>query len=232
MKGSAPSPAGRDRKAQIGPLAFPVSGLYAITGERHTGPHELAAAVRAAIRGGARVIQYRAKTHRDRIAEARLLCDECHAAGVPLIINDDVELALVTGADGIHLGRDDCALDEARRRLGSAAIIGVSCYDSVERAQQAADLGADYVAFGRFFPSKTKPMAPCAKLQTLTEAKRRLHIPIVAIGGITPENGGALIAAGADALAVIEGVFGRSDPEAAARAFHRLFPGCVTIVDK
>ena len=223
MKGSASSLALQERKARI--LRFPLSGLYAITGERHAGPADLALAVRAAIRGGARVIQYRAKTDRERIAEARLLLEECHAAEVPLIINDDAGLAQAVGADGVHLGRDDCALDEARRCLGPAAIIGVSCYDSVERALEAVELGADYVAFGRFFPSKTKPMASCARLQTLTNAKSRLHIPIVAIGGITPQNGGSLIAAGADVLAVIDGIFGQSDPEAAARGFQMLFSG-------
>jgi thiamine-phosphate pyrophosphorylase len=180
--------------------------------------------VRAAIRGGARVIQYRAKTARDRLTEVHLLQDECHAGRVPLIINDDLDLALAIGADGIHLGRDDCAVDEARERLGAAAIIGVSCYDSVERAVEAEGLGANYVAFGRFFRSKTKPGAPCAALETLSEARTRLHVPIVAIGGITPQNGRTLIAAGADLLAVIDGVFGQRDPEAAARELQMLFP--------
>jgi thiamine-phosphate pyrophosphorylase len=206
------------------PIPFPNSGLYAITGENHTTAAALALAVRAAIRGGARVIQYRAKTARDRLTEVRLLQDECHAGRVPLIINDDLDLALAIGADGIHLGRDDCAVDEARERLGAAAIIGVSCYDSVERAVEAEGLGANYVAFGRFFRSKTKPGAPCAALETLSEARTRLHVPIVAIGGITPQNGRTLIAAGADLLAVIDGVFGQRDPEAAARELQMLFP--------
>lgn len=204
-------------------LPFPTSGLYAITGERHTGPAELALAVRAAIQGGARVIQYRAKTASDPLAEGRLLLNECHALQVPLIINDDVELALAIGADGVHLGRDDCALGEARKRLGTTAIIGVSCYDSLERALEAERQGATYVAFGRFFPSKTKPHAPLARLQTLTKARTRLRVPVVAIGGITPENGGTLIAAGANLLAVIDGVFGSNDPEQAARAFQPVF---------
>jgi thiamine-phosphate pyrophosphorylase len=206
-------------------LPFPSSGLYAITGESRSNPDELALAVRAAIRGGARAIQYRAKAVRDRLGEARLLRHECHAAQVPLIINDDLDLALAIGADGVHLGKDDCAFDEARKRLGDAAIIGVSCYDSLERGIEAEKQGANYVAFGRFFPSRTKPNAPCARLETLTEAKRRLHVPIVAIGGVTPQNGRSLITAGADLLAVIDGVFGQRDPEAAARDLQRLFPG-------
>lgn len=203
-------------------LPFPPSGLYAITGKGHTRPAELAHAVRAAIRGGARVIQYRSKAAENRQAEARLLLVECHALQVPLIINDDVDLARAIGADGVHLGRDDCTPGEARTRLGNAAIIGVSCYDSLEHAIAAEQQGANYVAFGRFFPSKTKPNAPVARLQTLTKAKESLHVPIVAIGGITPQNGASLIVAGADLLAVIDGVFG-SDPEQAARELQNLF---------
>ncbi len=179
--------------------------------------------VAAALRGGARVIQYRAKTSQHSLEEVRLVLAECRAAGVPLIVNDNVELALASGADGVHLGKDDGSPAKARERLGAAAIIGVSCYDSVERAVEAERNGASYVAFGRFFPSKSKPDAPCARLETLAEAKRRVSVPIVAIGGITPENGRQLIEAGADCLAAIEGVFGAHDPELAARAFESLF---------
>lgn len=181
-------------------------------------------AVAAAIRGGAAVIQYRFK---DAAADPKPLAEKllavCRAAGVPLIINDSVELAALIGADGVHLGRDDAGIALARRRLGTDAIVGVSCYDSVERAVEAEAAGADYAAFGRFFPSHTKPLAPLARLGTLAEAKRRLAIPLVAIGGITPANGGALLAAGADFLAVVEGVFGGADPEASAREFAPLF---------
>jgi thiamine-phosphate pyrophosphorylase len=194
-------------------MIFPLSGLFAITAEHHSSPEELAKAV----------IQYRAKSSTDRIAEARLLLAECRAARVPLIINDDVELALAVGADGVHLGRDDETIVDARARLGKEAIIGVSCYDSVERALEAERQGASYVAFGRFFPSKSKPQAPCARQETLAEAKRKLTIPIVAIGGITPENGRALMETGADLLAVIDGVFGVCDPERAAAEFLPLF---------
>jgi len=204
-------------------LPFPGRGLYAVTVDIHDDPAKLAASVRAAIRGGAAVIQYRCKSEEARRATAHLLLTECRRADVPLIINDDVELAADIGADGVHLGRDDASATDARARLKPSAIIGVSCYDSVERAERAQQQGASYVAFGRFFPSRSKPNAPCARLETLVEARRRLRIPIVAIGGITPENGGQLIAAGADLLAVIDGVFGNSDPEAAARRFRPLF---------
>ena len=184
----------------------------------------LIAEVAAAIRGGAAVVQYRAKQPQDPVGEAAALLALCRAAGIPLIINDDVELALAIGADGVHLGREDGAVSAARARLGPCAILGVSCYDSVERAAEAVAEGADYVAFGRFFPSLTKPGAPCAHLETLTLARRRLTVPVVAIGGITLENARPLLAAGADLLAVVDGVFGGGDPEAAARSFRKLWP--------
>ena len=204
-------------------LPFPTAGHYAITAESHANPERLAQAVQAAVRGGAKVIQYRAKSRQDRLAEARLLLAVCQSFQVPLIINDDVELAFAIGADGVHLGKDDGSIAQARHRLGKQAIIGVSCYNAVERASEAQALGASYVAFGRFFPSSSKPNAPCAQLETLAAAKQCLHLPIVAIGGITPANGLTLIKAGADVLAVIDSVFGADDPEQAALAFRPLW---------
>ncbi len=204
-------------------ITLPHSGLYAITAENPSSPQELAQAVAAALRGGAKMIQYRAKSSPDRQREARLVLAECRAFQVPLIINDDVELALGIGAEGVHLGKDDDSIQAARERLDAEAIIGVSCYDSVEWAEEAQALGANYAAFGRFFPSASKPHAPCARLETLTEAKRKLSIPIVAIGGITPDNGKTLLVAGANMLAVIDAVFGADDPERAALAFQPLF---------
>lgn len=202
---------------------FPVRGLYAITREGYASPAALTEAVAAAIHGGAVAIQYRAKSAADGVAEAAALLTACRAGGVPLIVNDDVALARRIGADGVHLGREDPNLAEARAVLGPGAIIGVSCYDSVAQAVLAEAAGANYVAFGRFFPSATKPGAPRARLETLAEARHRLKVPIAAIGGITPDNGGALLEAGAGLLAVIEGVFGGDDPEAAARRFGPLF---------
>jgi thiamine-phosphate pyrophosphorylase len=205
-----------------------LSGLYAITAEHHSSPEQLALAVQAALRGGAKLIQYRAKSASDWLAEARLVLAECRAFSVPLIINDDVELALAIKAEGVHLGKDDGSILAARERLGKEAIIGLSCYDSVARALEAEREGASYAAFGRFFPSASKPLAPCARLETLVEAKRRLNIPLVAIGGITPENGKALLDAGADWLAVIDAVFGNDDPERAALGFQPLFLDKIT----
>lgn len=202
-----------------------LTGLYAITDSQLTPGAALAPAVEAALRGGARVIQYRDKgsdTAR-RQQEADALNALCHAHGALLIVNDDVELAAAAGAAGVHLGRDDPQLNAARKRLGSGAIIGVSCYNQLPRAQAAAEQGADYVAFGRFFPSLTKPDAVAATPELLREARRALDLPLVAIGGITPENGGLLLEAGADMLAVIHGVFGQADIEAAARRFAELF---------
>jgi thiamine-phosphate pyrophosphorylase len=201
----------------------PTRGLYAITAEHHTSPERLAQAVQAVLSGGAKLIQYRAKASPNRLTEAQLVLAECRAFSVPLIINDDVELALTIKANGVHLGKDDGSISDARSRLGPQAIIGVSCYDSVERALEAERHGANYVAFGRFFPSATKPNAPCAHLETLIQAKRQLSIPLVAIGGITPENGQELVHKGADMLAVIDAVFGAENPEQAAAAFRPLF---------
>ncbi len=204
-------------------VSFPTTGLYAITAESHANPQQLAQTVQAALRGGAKVVQYRAKSSQDRLAEARLLLAVCRSFRVPLIINDDVELAFAIGADGVHLGKDDGSIAQARHRQGKQAIIGVSCYNSLERAIEAEALGANYVAFGRFFPSSSKPNAPLAQLETLAAAKQCLHLPIVAIGGITPANGMPLLEAGADVLAVIDGVFGADDAEQAALAFKPLW---------
>jgi len=181
--------------------------------------------VEQAIAGGARLIQYRNKggAPAERLRTARSLLAVCRAAAVPLIVNDDLDLAARIGADGIHLGRDDPDPREARSRLGPEAIIGVSCYDRLQRALQAQAIGADYVAFGRFFPSATKPLAVQATPELLRQARRYLAIPLVAIGGITPENGALTIAAGADMLAAVDAVFGQSDIRAAAAAFDALF---------
>jgi len=202
-------------------------GLYAITDPGLIPPREWVVRAEAAIAGGATLLQYRDKSSAEpqRLSRAQALTSLCHARRIPLIINDDIALAAAVGADGVHLGRDDARLDEARQRLGPHAIIGVSCYNALPRAVAAAEAGADYVAFGRLFPSPTKPRAPQADVETLHNAKRRLNIPVAAIGGITADNGAALIAAGADLLAVIHGVFGQSDVEAAARSIAELFVG-------
>ncbi len=200
-------------------------GLYAITPTEVPDGQRLSDMAEAAVRGGARVLQYRDKSQdrEKRFKEARKLRDICRAANVPLIINDDIALAAACDADGVHLGRDDAALAEARERLGPKALIGVSCYNRLELAEQAQTLGADYIAFGRFFPSSSKPEAVQAQPQLLTRARAELTVPIVAIGGISPQNGGPLIRAGAHMLAVIDALFGAADIEDAAKAFATLF---------
>ena len=198
-------------------------GLYAITLE-HAGTKS-AAQVERAIAGGAQVIQYRDKSedHRHRLEQARAVNAICRETGVPLIVNDDVALAAAVEAAGVHLGHNDAAPAAARDLLGPRAIIGVSCYNRLDLALAARDQGADYVAFGSFFPSSTKPLAVRADIDLLRRARRDLRLPLVAIGGITPENGAVLVGAGADMLAVVTGVFGAPDPQAAARAYARLF---------
>lgn len=201
-------------------------GLYAITPARSRPGRPLTELVEDALTGGARIVQYRDKSAdaSRRLAEAGALLTLCRRAGALLIINDDLELTAAIRADGVHLGRDDADPRQARERLGPDALIGISCYNRFERALKARELGADYAAFGRFFPSGTKPDAVQASPELLLRARRELNLPLVAIGGITPENGGPLIAAGADMLAVVNGVFAAPDTRAAARAFTELFP--------
>jgi thiamine-phosphate pyrophosphorylase len=202
---------------------FELRGLYAITPEHSALP--LTDQVEQALQGGARLIQYRDKSGDAprRCAEAQALIQLCRRHGVPLVINDDLELAAAVGADGVHLGRDDPSLAAARERLGSGALIGVSCYNELRNAERAWALGADYLAFGRFFPSASKPGAVPASLDLLRQARTRFPLPLVAIGGIRPENGGPLLAAGADMLAAIEAVFGTGEVRGACQAFADLF---------
>lgn len=199
----------------------PLRGLYAITDGPRPG---LVGACAAALEGGARLLQYRDKSAdaARRFAEARALQALCIRFGVPLIVNDDVDLADAVGAAGVHLGEDDGAIADARARLGAGAIVGVSCYDSLERARRSATAGADYLAFGAFFASPTKPHARRATPDLLREA-RVLGKPLVAIGGITAGNAAALVEAGADCVAVISALFGASDVRAEAQRFAALF---------
>ena len=186
---------------------------------------ELQRRVSGAIAGGVRIVQYRNKTAPAtlRRQQAEMLVALCRRTQVPLINNDDIELARAVGADGVHLGRDDAPLDAARAALGARALIGVSCYDDLARALAAERDGASYVAFGSFYPSAIKPGAVRASLDLLRRARAVLAVPITAIGGITPDNAGQLIAAGADALAVISALFNVSDSCAAAQAFAPAF---------
>ncbi|MGE5027809.1 MAG: thiamine phosphate synthase [Betaproteobacteria bacterium] len=201
-----------------------VSGLYAITPEC-ADTASLLLKTRHALEGGARLVQYRNKgddvaLRHEQASELLVLCRRFH---VPLIINDDVRLADLTGADGIHLGRDDSNIRQARLILGPDKIIGVSCYNNLQRALEAETEGANYVAFGSFFASLTKPGATAAPLSLLHEAKQCLRIPVVAIGGVSPDNAATLVEAGADAVAVVSALFDSDDIRAAAFRFAVLF---------
>jgi thiamine-phosphate pyrophosphorylase len=190
-------------------------GLYAITPE---GPG-LEQKVRAALEGGLALLQYRRK--RGDAAEARRIAALAREFGVPLIVNDDVALALELGAQGAHLGREDGDLAAARGKL-RGRLLGASCYDDLSCARAAVAAGADYVAFGSVFPSPTKPQAPRAPLSLFHEA-RSLGVPLAAIGGIKLGNAAAVLAAGADLLAVISDLFDAPDIRARARQYGKLF---------
>jgi len=203
-------------------MTFPTRGLYAITQTEGKLPDQVIKEVSAALKGGACVIQYRDKNPIDRVYLAKQLLQLCKQYKVPLLINDDAELAHQIGADGVHIGRDDGGIATARKILGVKAIIGLSCYDDINLALKAEENGADYVAFGRFFPSNSKPLALPAHTETLQLAKTQIKLPVVAIGGILPENGHELLTAGADLLAVIGGIFDHQ-PEQSANAYSKLF---------
>lgn len=201
-------------------------GLYAITDSQLL-EGRLLAYVEAALKGGAKLLQYRDKSTDDarRLREADALRELCNRYGAALIINDDAELAARLGV-GLHLGQTDGSLSVARALLGREAIIGGTCHAQPELAEAAAKEGASYVAFGRFFHSNTKPGAPTAGLDLLDEAKGRINLPIVAIGGVTLDNAASLIEHGASMVAVVHGLFAAdsaAEVEQRAHAFSQLF---------
>jgi len=202
-----------------------IAGLYAVTPDLADTALMLAR-TQAALAGGARIVQYRNKSADAELRheQASALRELCRRRSVPLIINDDVKLACAIDADGVHVGADDAAVDAARAQIGGEKMIGVSCYNDLQRARLAQTQGADYVAFGSFFASSVKPGAVHAPLALLQQARQRIRLPLVAIGGITPDNANALIGAGADAIAVIAALFAAPDVEFAARRFCELFP--------
>jgi len=197
-------------------------GLYAVTPDTED-QAQLLAQVYDALDGGLAALQFRQK----RMPPAEVLgCAKgfaslCRSKGVPFILNDYVEIAIAIGADGVHLGRDDGDIPRARSML-KGKLLGVSCYDSLDRARAAVAAGADYIAFGSVFPSPTKPSAVRAPLSLFDEAKS-LGVPLVAIGGITLDNAPQLLRAGADALAVVSDLFDAPDIAARARAYGKLF---------
>ena len=204
-----------------------IRGLCAVTVDDPLLPR-LSALVKAALDGGAPFVQYRNKmaSRPLRRAQAAEMLRICRASGAKLIINDDVWLAVEIGADGAHLGRDDApggSLAAARDALGPKRILGVSCYNELARGEEAVAAGADYIAFGSMFSSRTKPAAVRAPLELLGEAKRRFGLPVAAIGGITLDNAPEVIAAGADMIAVVSDLFDAMDIKARAEAYGRFF---------
>ncbi len=201
-----------------------IHGLYGVTPDEADTPL-LLARVRAALTGGMRLLQYRNKLADAalRRTQAAALCALCHEYGAALIVNDHVDIALEVDADGVHLGGEDGSLAAARAKLGPGKLLGASCYRDLENGAAAIAAGADHIAFGSFFRSPVKPSAVRSPFSLLTEARRRFGVPVVAIGGITPDNAPQLIAAGAQSVAVITALFGAADITAAARQFSTLF---------
>lgn len=200
-------------------------GLYAITDENLIPETGFAAAVEQALLGGTAIIQYRDKSandakRRNQAAALRALCDQY---GAVLIINDDAALAKKVAADGVHLGEHDASIEQARSTLGEDAVIGVSCYNQLDRAVAAQAAGADYVAFGAMFTSPTKPHARSASLELISRARSELDIPICAIGGIDESNATGAIRAGADMTAVISGLFAAKNIRRTAETIAGLF---------
>lgn len=201
-----------------------ISGLYAITPDE-SNTDVLLTKVEAVLQSGASVLQYRNKraNHKLQTQQARAILPLCRHYNVPLIINDSIELCLTLDADGVHLGADDGSLQDARARLGTKKIMGVSCYNRFDLAVTAEQAGADYVAFGACFASSTKPNAPVAALDLFKRAHDQLSIPSVAIGGITLENAPLAIAAGAYSIAVINAIFNADDVKLTTQQFTKLF---------
>ncbi|MEM7541039.1 MAG: thiamine phosphate synthase [Pseudomonadota bacterium] len=201
---------------------FPRRGVYALTRDSVLSIESLLEDCELALRGGVCVIQYRDKANdlQTKSEFASALVSLCHDYDVPCIINDHPQLVIEAQADGVHLGQNDTPYKDARKMLGPDRLIGVSCYSNVEKAQQAARAGADYIAFGSFFPSQTKPHAPPCPLEVLN---KQVPCPTVAIGGINSKNGQKLVDAGADLLAISAAIFTAPDRETAARRCADIF---------
>ncbi len=201
---------------------LPSKGLYAVTDCVNLTTEQLIYKTELILKAGIVMLQYRNK-HDDytvRKSQAGDLKNLCDKFNVPLIINDDIKLALEIHADGIHLGKEDTSY---KTSSDQKMIIGISCYNDLDRAVMAENMGASYIAFGAFFPTQTKINTVKAEPELIRRAKQILKLPVVAIGGITPENGRILLDAGANFLAVVSGVYSVDNPEAAVKSYLKLF---------
>ncbi|MFK7161724.1 thiamine phosphate synthase [Marinospirillum sp. MEB164] len=199
-----------------------LTGLYAITSARQLhSDFSLLSSTQAAFEGGVQILQYRAKDQdaSRALRQARLLARLCREYHVIFLINDDPYLAKACDAHGVHLGQQDCSITQARQLLGPHAIIGQTCHASLDLAQRALDQGADYLAFGRCFPSQTKPEAPPASLDIFQQAAR-FGLPMVGIGGITPATAGEVVRAGAQMIAVCDSLFNTAQPQQVAQQYQ------------
>lgn len=201
-----------------------INGLYAVTPDE-LNTDLLLSKIEAALQGGVSVLQYRNKlaSHKLQTQQARAILPLCRQYQVPLIINDSVELCMMLDADGVHIGADDGNLSEIRARLGQDKILGASCYNRFDLALSAQQSGVDYVAFGACFASNTKPNAAVAGLDLFKLAKEQMHIPAVAIGGITLKNAPLVINAGANSIAVINAIFSADNVKMTTQQFAQLF---------
>ena len=205
--------------------ALPQRGLYAITDCRNLSTAQLLTRTEQILKAGAAILQYRNKDADAalKLSQASLLQELCDRYGIPFIINDEPGLARMMAADGVHLGREDMTCGEAREMLGPDRIIGISCYNEIKRVKTAVGEGASYIALGSFFHTQTKPDAIRARPELIGRAKQILRQPLVAIGGITPDNGKSLLEAGADFLAVSNGLYLPADTFKATQKYMALF---------
>lgn len=201
-----------------------ISGLYAITPDLNN-TDDLLDKTQQVLAGGAQLIQYRNKSAHDalRREQAGLLLQLCREYKVPLIINDHVKLAIALGADGVHVGRADGSIRDVRRQLGQDKIVGASCYNNLDLALRAEESGADYVAFGAFFPSRTKTDTVPVTTHWVDQAKQKVTVPVVGIGGIRLANAATVIKSGCDVIAVCNDLFAAENIQAQARQYARLF---------
>lgn len=205
-------------------IKMPGKGLYVITEHEQLGFTEVLSRTELILQSGIVALQYRNKfaDTRQKLFEARQLQSLCKRYATLFVINDDVELAIELQSDGIHIGREDPGCMTTRSRVGKNMLVGVSCYNDLNLAEAACSCGADYIAFGAMFPTSSKANTSKASPDIIKTAKQRYNLPVVAIGGITPENCRPVLKAGADMLAVISSVYLATDPPSVVNHFNQL----------